>query len=282
MSSGIQLAYDLASKTLVKGHLNRVVVLSDGDANIGQNVTAEAMLDAVGGYVKEGVTLTTVGFGMGNYRDNTMEKLADKGNGQSLYIDSREQALKVFQEQIAGTLEVIAKDVKVQVAFDHEKVKRYRLIGYENRDVKDEDFRNDEVDGGEIGAGHSVTALYELDLEPGTTGALATVHVRGQKPRSEGAFETAVKVERSAIARTLAAASTELRFAAAVGGAADILRGNAPASDFTLAKARELAASATNGAPERLELVQLLDTAMRLEAQGVSRAAMVYHPGNAY
>ncbi len=282
MGDGMTLAYQHAVHGVGRDRVSRVIVLSDGDANIGRNVTADAMLDAIGRYVKEGVTLTTVGFGMGNYRDNLMEKLADKGNGQSLYIDSREQAVKVFQTQIAGTLEVIAKDVKVQVAFDKSVVKRYRLVGYENRDVADKDFRNDAVDGGEIGAGHSVTALYELELAPDAAGPLATVFVRGQQPRGGGAFETAVKVERSAVARSLSAASTELRFAAAVAGAADILRGNGAASDFTLAKARELAASAHNGAPERLEFVQLLETAMRLQRTGVARASSGYGGNAAY
>ena len=273
MGDGMTVAYRHAVRGVSRNSVARVIVLSDGDANIGRNITAEAMLAAVRGYVKEGVTLTTVGFGTGNYRDSVMEKLADSGNGQSLYIDSREAAQKVFGRQLAGTLEVIARDVKVQVDFDRRAVKSYRLVGYENRAVADQDFRNDDVDGGEIGAGHSVTALYELELAPDAAGPLATVRVRGQQPRSMGAFETAVKVERESFAKTLESASTELRFAAAVGGAADLLRGNGPASDFTLTKARALAVSSAGGHEDRLEFITLLDTAIRLQTASYSMRA---------
>ncbi|HEX8536682.1 MAG TPA: von Willebrand factor type A domain-containing protein, partial [Cystobacter sp.] len=133
MGSGMEMAYKHAVKKASGRVVSRVVVLTDGDANIGPNLSADTMLRGIEGYVKEGVTLSTIGFGMGNYRDDLMEKLADKGNGNCFYIDSHKEARKVFEQQLTGTLEVIAKDVKVQVEFDPKVVRRYRLVGYENR-----------------------------------------------------------------------------------------------------------------------------------------------------
>ncbi len=269
MGSGLELAYQHAAAMVAKGHVSRVLVLTDGDANIGA-VGATPMREAIAQYVKKGVTLTTVGFGMGNYRDSTLEELADKGDGQSVYIDSRAEALKVFGTQISGTLEVIAKDVKIQVDFDPKVVAEYRLLGYENRAVRDEDFRKDDVDGGEIGAGHSVTALYELTLVAGAKGALGTVFVRGKQPEGTEAFEDRTPIAASSIRPTLAQASTELRFAASVAVGADILRGNPAVNDWNLAKVKQLAEESSNGVPERLEFVKLLDT-----AQGLMRGAGV-------
>lgn len=267
MGSGLELAYRHALRGAREGALARVIVLTDGDANIGDQ-SADSMLAAVRGYVKEGVTLTAVGFGMGNYRDALMERLADSGNGQSVYLDSRAEALKVFEQNVAGTLEVIARDVKVQVAFDPRVVTRYRLLGYENRAVADADFRNDAVDGGEIGAGHSVTALYELELAAGATaGNLGSVAVRGQRVGGVGprAFETEAAITRALLATTLPEASSELRFAAAVAGAADVLRGNGAASSFSLEAAISLARGATRGLPEREEFVRSIEAAQQLQ-----------------
>ncbi len=275
MGSGLEIAYRHAVRGVSKDSVSRVLVLTDGDANIG-DTTADQMLEKVRGYVREGVTLTTVGFGMGNYRDALMEKLADSGNGQSVYIDSVEEARRVFQRDVAGTLETIARDVKVQVEFDPRVVKSYRLLGYENRAVADADFRNDEVDGGEIGAGHSVTALYELEVKPGAEGTLGTVRVRGQRPRSAGAFETAATVAVSAVDRPLESSSSELRFAAAVAGAADVLRGNAHASGFSLEHAISLADDATQGQPERREFVALMRKAAGITEQQSRVRAMTY------
>jgi len=279
MGSGLELAYRHAMQGVSPGSVARVLVLTDGDANIGRT-SADAMLESVRSYVREGVTLTAVGFGMGNYRDALMEKLADSGNGQSVYIDSLDEARRVFQREVAGTLETIARDVKVQVEFDPRAVKTYRLLGYENRAVADRDFRNDDVDGGEIGAGHSVTALYEVELAPGAEGRFGTVRVRGQRPRSAGAFETSAPILARAVDRALLDSSTELRFAAAVAGAADLLRGNGHASRFTLEQAIALADDATAGRPERQEFVTLMRLAAGLNERGVRTssygAATVY------
>ena len=158
---GIQLAYDIAKANFVPGGVNRVILCTDGDFNVG--VTSQGdLLRLIEEKAKSNVFLTVLGFGMGNLKDSTLELLADKGNGNYGYIDSRREAEKLLVEQVGGTLVTIAKDVKIQVEFNPAQVKAYRLIGYENRLLKKEDFNNDKIDAGEIGAGHTVTALYEL------------------------------------------------------------------------------------------------------------------------
>jgi secreted protein with Ig-like and vWFA domain/anti-sigma factor RsiW len=158
---GIQLAYDIAKANLVPGGINRVILCTDGDFNVG--VTSEGdLVRLIEEKAKSGVALTALGFGMGNLKDSTLEKLADKGDGNYGYIDTRREAEKLLVEQVNGTLMTIAKDVKIQVEFNPAKVASYRLIGYEDRMLKKEDFNNDKVDAGEIGAGHTVTALYEI------------------------------------------------------------------------------------------------------------------------
>ena len=158
---GIQLAYDIAKANFIRGGINRVILATDGDFNVG--VTSEGeLVRLIEEKAKSGVFLTVLGFGMGNLKDSTLEKLADKGNGHYGYIDSRKEAEKLFVQQVNGTLVTIAKDVKIQVEFNPSQVASYRLIGYENRRLATEDFGNDKVDAGEIGAGHTVTALYEV------------------------------------------------------------------------------------------------------------------------
>jgi Ca-activated chloride channel family protein len=257
MGSGLELAYRHAVKKVSPGAVSRVVVLSDGDANLGPNLTKEAMFASIQGYVQEGVTLSTIGFGMGNYRDDVMEQLANKGNGNSFYIDSEREARRVFQERLAGTLEVIAQDVKVQVEFDARAVRGYRLLGYENRAVADRDFRDDKVDAGEIGAGHTVTALYEVELT-GEGQHVATVRVRAKRPGGVEAAEQRFPFERQQLHPSLAAASADLRFATAVAGTADILRGAPQASDWSLATAEALAEEAVEGLSDRAEFLGLL------------------------
>lgn len=159
--AGIKLAYDVAQKHFKKGGNNRVILATDGDFNVGASSNAE-MERLVEEKRESGVFLTVLGFGMGNYKDSKMEILADKGNGNYAYIDNILEANKVFVNEFGGTLFTIAKDVKIQVEFNPAKVKAYRLIGYENRALRDEDFNNDKKDAGELGAGHTVTALYEI------------------------------------------------------------------------------------------------------------------------
>ncbi|AGC45693.1 von Willebrand factor type A domain-containing protein [Myxococcus stipitatus DSM 14675] len=264
MGSGMEMAYKHAVKKASGQVVSRVVVLTDGDTNIGPSLSPESMLESIRKYVAEGVTLTTVGFGMGNYRDDLMEKLADKGNGNCFYVDSMKEARKVFETQLTGTLEVIAKDVKLQVEFNPAVVSRYRLLGYENRDVADKDFRNDKVDAGEIGAGHNVTALYEVELIPGAKEKLATVRVRAKAPNGTEASEQAFPFDYAKVAPSLDAASPDFRFALAVAATADILRGNPAAQNWSLATTRKLAEGSAAKNAERLEFVQLVTQARAL------------------
>ena len=271
MGSGIQNAYDLASKTLVKGHVNRVVVLSDGDANIG-NTSHDQILASIKKYKNQGITLSTVGFGSGNYKDVMMERLADEGDGNYTYIDSERQAKKVFVEQTEGMLQVVARDVKIQVELDPSVVARYRLIGYENRDIKDHDFRNDKVDAGEVGAGHSVTALYDVELLR-TDASPLTVRMR-QKPAknalhggSDVATESAFVMPKEAIFRSFEEAPESFRFATAVAGFAEILRHSPSAADWRFSDIERIASTSTAGKQERLEMLGLVRKAASLSGQ---------------
>ena len=160
-AEGIQLAYQVARRNFIRGGVNRVVLATDGDFNVG--VTSESDLVRLIEHEREsGIFLSVLGVGTGNLKDSTMEKLADKGNGNYSYLDSLHEAQKVLVQEAGGTLETIAKDVKIQVEFNPRDVAAYRLIGYENRLLNHEDFNDDKKDAGEIGAGHSVTALYEI------------------------------------------------------------------------------------------------------------------------
>jgi Ca-activated chloride channel family protein len=179
--AGLRMGYELAMQAYRPGSTNRVILCSDGVANVGQT-GPDAILNEIRGYVSEGVYLTTVGFGMGNFNDVLMEQLADDGNGSYAYVDTLDEAEKLFVDDLTSTLQVIARDAKVQVDFNPEVVARYRLIGYENRAVADQDFRNDYVDAGEIGAGHSATAIYAVQFNPGAQGRIATVQLRWEDP----------------------------------------------------------------------------------------------------
>lgn len=161
--SGIKLAYQEAKKAFIKNGVNRVILATDGDFNLG-TTSIDALKDLIAEKRKAGIALTTLGFGRGNYNDAMMEQLANIGDGNHAYIDTLHEAQKVLLRQMSGTLQSIASDVKIQLEFNPAHVKEYRLIGYQNRLLKDEDFNNDNVDAGEIGAGHTVTALYELTL----------------------------------------------------------------------------------------------------------------------
>ncbi|WP_394225425.1 vWA domain-containing protein [Pseudoalteromonas spongiae] len=161
--SGIKMAYQAAKKAFVKGGVNRIILATDGDFNVG-TTNIDALKEMIADKRKQGISLTTLGFGRGNYNDAMMEQLANIGDGNHAYIDTLHEAQKVLLRQMSGTLQSIANDVKIQLEFNPAHVKEYRLIGYQNRLLKDEDFNNDKVDAGEIGAGHTVTALYELTL----------------------------------------------------------------------------------------------------------------------
>ncbi len=270
MGTGMDLAYKHAVKKASGNVVSRVVVLTDGDANIGPNLSADGMLNSIQRYVKEGVTLSAIGFGMGNYRDDLMEKLADKGNGNCFYIDSYKEAKKVFEQQLTGTLEVIAKDVKIQVEFDPKVVRRYRLVGYENRDIADKDFRDDKVDAGEIGAGHSVTAMYEVELT-GEKAPLGTVRIRAKAPNGTEAAEQAFPFEQRMLRASLDTASADFRFALSVAATADVLRGSPNAQGWNLAAVQKLAEGATEGQADREEFAKLVVKARGLLGNAMAR-----------
>ncbi len=268
MDSGMTLAFRNAGKHLSDKVHSRVVVLSDGDANIGRT-SHQQILEAVKGYVSEGVTLSTVGFGHGNYNDHLMEQLADAGNGNYSYIDSESTARRVFGTDLVQNLEVIAQDVKIQVDFDPAVVADYRLIGYENRDLADADFRNDKKDAGEIGAGHTVTALYEMTLKPGASAdaTVATVRVRHKKPRGQRATEREHPFVRGDVKARFADLDEDTRFAGAVALAAEYLRGSPYTPAGALRRAADLAQAATGTrfAAERKEFVAVVQKAQHNE-----------------
>jgi Ca-activated chloride channel family protein len=221
--AGLALGYHLASLAFRPGAINRVILCSDGVANVGAT-GPDAILETIGRYAVQDITLTTVGFGMGNFNDVLMEQLADKGDGNYAYVDTPDSARKLFVDDLTSTLQVIALDAKVQVDFNPETVARYRLIGYENRAVADENFRNDSVDAGEIGAGHTVTALYAVQLRPAAAGRLATVQLRWQDPDSGVVHEINGNFNTFDLAPSFEAASARYQLAVTVAQYAELLR----------------------------------------------------------
>ncbi|UJB18470.1 vWA domain-containing protein [Lysobacter capsici] len=294
---GIQLAYATARQAFIEGGINRVLLATDGDFNVG--VSDQSALETlVADQRKSGIALSTLGFGTGNYNDAMAEQLADIGNGNHAYIDSALEAQKVLIEELGSTLMTIAGDVKVQVEFNPAVVAEYRLIGYENRVLKREDFNNDRVDAGEIGAGHDVTALYELALvgsggesvdplrygkdaqageaKPAADGAsaqgksdeLALLRLRYKRP---GENDSRL-IETPMLRRGIAAEPSErMRFAAAVAGFGDLLRGGTYVEqnfgwDGVIGLARSARGDDRNG--YRGEFLQLAQTARSLQAKG--------------
>jgi Ca-activated chloride channel family protein len=220
---GLRLGYSVASQIYRPDASNKVILCSDGVANVGAT-SPDAILASIGGYARNGVSLTTLGFGMGNFNDVLMEQLADKGNGNYAYIDSIEQAQKLFVDQLTSTLQVIAYDAKVQVDFNPDVVDRYRLIGYENRNVADQNFRNNAVGGGEMGAGHTSTAVYAVILKPGAQGRLATVQMRWADPQTREVREINGNFNTFDLASAFEAASPRYQLAVTVAQFADLLR----------------------------------------------------------
>ncbi len=274
MGAGLDLAYSEAMKGLQRGAISRVIVLSDGDANVGTS-DPKGIQGIVAERVKAGVTVSTIGFGMGNYRDHLMEQLADSGNGNSFYIDSMAAAQRIFSDQLASTLEVAAKDVKLQVEFDPAMVSRYRLVGYENRNIADADFRKDQVDAGEIGVGHQVTALYVVDLTEqakSNPGPLGLVRIRHKAPDGDTAVENTYAMA-GAPAATFDDASLDLRFAYTAAAFADVLRGSEDAQKWSLDRIANTAYATAGKDTDRLELVSLIEKAARLRGSPLSQVA---------
>ena len=265
---GLRLGYELASRNARVGRINRVILCSDGVANVGET-GPDAILREIRAYVKEGITLTTVGFGMGNFNDILMEQLANKGNGFYAYVDTLNEAKRVFVENLTRTLQIIAKDAKIQVEFNPEVVSRFRLLGYENRRLDHEDFRDDEADGGEIGSGHSVTALYEIKLHEGTSGQMATVFIRHEDPDTHHISEIDEGIFTTELKRVFEDASPEFQLAATVAEFAEILRESYWARGGSLAAVSQslkgIAPQIPNASVD--ELMNLVSRANRFKAQ---------------
>ena len=232
--AGIRLGYKMAMQAYLPGGINRVILCSDGVANVG--VTGpDGILEEIQHYVEEGVTLTSIGFGMDNYNDILMEQLADNGDGFYAYVDDMPEARRLFIDQLTGTLQTIAMDAKVQVDFNPEVVMRYRLVGFENRAIADDEFRDDTVDAGEIGAGHSVTALYEVKLYPEAYGTIATVFMRWQDPDTHQVVELSQDFNASELERDFEHADPYFQRAVVVAEYAEILKQSYWAEESSLA-----------------------------------------------
>lgn len=257
MASGIDLAYELASRNFRQDGINRVIVCSDGDANVG-STSHEEILKMIGSKKDQGITLSTIGFGTGNYNDVMMEQLADKGNGNYYYVDSLKEANRIFKQEMTGTLQVIAKDVKIQVEFNPETVKEYRLIGYENRDIADQEFRDDTKDAGEVGGGHSVTALYEVILNEDSKEDLGLVQLRYKLPDHEKANEFAYPFKKDSVHKKFSDSSDKFQFIISVGQFAEILR-ESPHATGTLEDVLQIAeSSCEQGNEDETEFVGLV------------------------
>jgi len=256
----------MASGAFRSNAINRVILCSDGVANVGQT-GPDAILREIKEYAGRDITLSTVGVGMGNYNDVLLEQLADKGNGNYAYVDTLEQAHRVFVQNLTGMLQVIARDAKVQVDFSPAVVSRYRLIGYENRDVADQDFRNDAVDAGEVGAGHNVTALYEVKLNANAQGNALTVVVRYENPETKQVNEIKQGLARSQFASRFEATSSHFQLAAAVAEYAEILRQSYWANGSSLQSVQELAQRVKQALPNDADVAEF--------AQLVSRASQI-------
>ncbi|MBL7556460.1 MAG: von Willebrand factor type A domain-containing protein [Bdellovibrionaceae bacterium] len=266
---GIRKAYEIAQKNYISGGNNRVILASDGDFNVGVT-SPEELLNIIKEKSEGGVFLTVLGFGMGNYKDARLEEISNKGQGNYFYIDNSKEADKVFVNQLAGTLYTMAKDVKVQIEFNPKVVHSYRLVGYENRMLNKEDFANDKVDAGEMGAGHSVTALYEIEWKgkapsdiklkyqpatepekeaPGSTDEILTTKIRYKKPTNSSSeyFEQALKNK----VLPLAESSCSTRFAVAVAGFSQWMRQSAQLKDFDSKRILEISEGCTKTADKK-------------------------------
>ncbi|MGH8492744.1 MAG: vWA domain-containing protein [Moraxellaceae bacterium] len=281
--AAIRLAYEQARAGYIKGGINRILLATDGDFNVGIS-DIEQIKDMVKRERESGISMTTLGFGQGNYQEALMEQIADVGNGNYGYIDSLSEARKVLVEELSSTFNTVAKDVKVQIEFNPALVSEWRLIGYENRVLREEDFRNDKIDAGEVGAGKSVTALYEI-----TPAGTATLHgdrrygkaitvpdlahgpelgflrIRYKQPEGSKSTELTQTIKRPDASSLARESSRELRFASAVAGFGQLLRQSPYTGTFSYADVRELAQSAGGNdalgyQQEFLKLVDMADT----------------------
>ena len=264
---GLRIGYDLAWRNASVNHINRVILCSDGVANVGKTGPDE-ILKVIRAYVKKEITLSTVGFGMGNYNDVLMEQLANTGDGNYAYVDTLSEAKRIFVENLTGTLQLIAKDAKIQVDFNPEVVSRFRLLGYENRRLNHEEFRDDTVDAGEVGSGHQVTALYEVKLHPDATGKMATVSIRYADADNHQVHEVSRDIFVSQLHESFDAAPATFRLAAAVAEFAEILRESYWAKDGSLDTVHQVVKDAFPeiDSPQVIELMYLVNKAISYKA----------------
>ena len=291
-AEGIQRAYQLAHEAHMKDGINRVVLATDGDFNVGI-VNFEQLVDLAERERTSGVALTTLGFGTGNYNDQLLERLADAGNGNYGYVDTLSEVRKVLVSELSSTLFTIAKDVKIQIEFNPAEVLEYRLIGYENRMLAREDFNNDKVDAGEIGAGHRVTALYEIvpagkkgridPLRYGSlsrasikSGELAHLRLRYKQPNADDSRLLEFPIQKSSIVSS-DKTSADFRFAASVAAFGQMLRGGKYTSDFGFDDVQRLARSALSKDEEgyRREFVSLVKLAEALSPRERAATAQI-------
>ena len=277
--AGIRRAYDLARKHFIPGGINRVILATDGDLNVGIRSEGE-LVRLIKEQKESGVHLSVLGVGTGNLKDNKLEALADNGDGNYNYIDSIFEAKKVLVDEMGGTLVTVAKDVKIQVEFNPSQVAGYRLVGYENRLLNQEDFHNDKVDAGEIGSGHTVTALYEILPAAGNSGAqqpelkyqtqgtpkgsseLLTVSLRYKAPNGDTSKLLSYPVESDSFREEL---SENLRFAAAVAEFGMVLRDSENRGSATMDSVMELAEGCVHGDSDdyRKEFLALVESCRR-------------------
>ncbi|MFL7790506.1 MAG: von Willebrand factor type A domain-containing protein [Anaerolineae bacterium] len=265
---GLRIGYQMAAEAFEPEAINRVILCSDGVANVGKT-GAESIWDEISEYAEQGIYLTTVGFGMGNYNDVLMEQLADQGNGFYAYVDTITEAKRLFVYELPSTLQVIARDARIQVEFNPAVVRSYRLIGYENRDIADEDFRDDDVDAGEIGVGHSVTALYEIKLWEGasSTDPAITAYVRYENPDTGETFEQNRSISWGEFASSFEGASPHFQLTAVVAEYAEVLRhsywAKGSSLEDVLMQARRVAAYFPED-EDVIEFLQLVEKAVML------------------
>ncbi|MCD6061874.1 MAG: hypothetical protein K0S16_2185 [Moraxellaceae bacterium] len=279
--AAIRLAYAQARAGYIKGGINRILLATDGDFNVGMS----------------GISLTTLGFGQGNYQEALMEQIADVGNGNYSYIDSLAEARKVLVEELSSTFNTVAKDVKLQIEFNPDQVAEWRLIGYENRVLKEEDFRNDKVDAGDVGAGKSVTAIYELTpagtdtlhatrryaaapkAAAGKSSELGFLRIRYKQPEGTRSIELAQPLQRPDTALLARGASAEMNFASAVAAFGQLLRQSPYTGTFGYADVHRLAQQslADDRSGHRQEFLKLVDLAGSLTPQKPGRDTLSHH-----
>ncbi len=269
VEDGLRLAYKMAAEEVQPGRITRVLLLSDGVGNVGRT-GAESILSQIRPQVDAGVSLTTVGFGMGNFNDVLMEQLANDGDGAYHYVDTLTEARRVFVENLVGTLQNIAKDTKVQVDFNPAVVRSYRLLGYENRDIADEDFRDDTVDAGEVGAGHSVTALYELKLHDDADGVISTVFLRYEDPDTGEINEISRQFQRNELVSQFLLASPKFQLSAVVAEYAEILRESYWAREGSLQTVADEAARLRRLIPEDADIAEFASLTAKAEQLWIS------------